>query len=308
MGDPTPGEQLMATDQIQIPERTPDPLERFSSRLAAAQPSLTYDLAMRVLVELDPSNGVDRGKLKMIQKRMRSDHPLAKAIGGWLAKPAPDRPTKPIHQEPWKRAVPASTDRLSQPAGTTDRVLLPGESEPERSRPSGEHEPLTSADLMWLSRLPADPKEISDAETTHLAALAERVDHRKASPSDRMLVEQAFGPVKRYHERLVECSKLLAEVGIDAGSVLAGNRPARVPPAAVYEQRAADWAPLLHDLVEVPELTEVEKKNRVRDDLSARWLERDTQRAQARHQAFEALGAPEMQQAVVALSQQQSAA
>jgi hypothetical protein len=298
------------SDQIQIPQQDQrDDLDGFTERLAAAQPSLTYDLAMRVLVELDPSNGVDRGKLKTIQKRMRSDHPLAKTIDAWLAKPAPDRPIRAIYQEPWKQAVSASTVRLSQPAGATDRVLLPGESAPERNRSAGEHEPLMSADLMWLSRLSTDPKEISDDEATHLAALAERVGHPKASPSDRMLVKQAFGPVKQHHERMAQCSKLLAEAGVDALSVAAGTaRVAALPPAAVYEQRAADWAPLLHDLVEVPELTEVEAKNRVRDDLSARWLVRDTARAWARARALEELSTDEMKQAATALSRREPAA
>jgi hypothetical protein len=288
----------MAIDQIQIPERAPDPLERFTRHLAASKPGLTYRVALQALTELDPTDPGDRGKLGSIRAGLPRHHPLAKAVTRMLEVEATPAPGPPKFM-PWEKLRPSGCGGGEVERDETAEVGFKW----TRGRAA---EPLTGNELAWLQSLPSDPGQVSEPDVERLVEMSARYPKRlgKRAP-DGVLVDQVLDQVKRQHERLGQCAELLAQAGIDAGSVLVGARPAGLAPAAAYVQRAADWESPLSELVlaEVPGLTEAEAKARVRDDLSGRWMDRDAARVKARQEAFEALSTPEMKQAVAQLAQ-----
>lgn len=248
---------------------------------------LTYALAKKILTELDPSKPLDRGRLIAIRRNLpkgpmgnTSTHPLAKLIDERLAIPLP-APRSPAYVEPWNRHVQSFVPR----------------------RPGEKSEPLTPADLLWLQGLSDDPAKVTDEEAVRLAQLAQQAGRLSAAPSDRMLVEKAFAPVKEHRERLAECSRLVAQAGLTNHQAATGASVGGAPAPGLYENAAAHWGEVLGELVldEVPELTETEARARARQDLRESWTRRDTEAQQARQAAASQLATPEMKRAAAEL-------
>lgn len=113
------------------------------------------------------------------------------------------------------------------------------------ARPSPPSEQaLTAAAVVWLSRLPTDPSQISDADAVELYRLSTRV--RRGD--DALLVRSLWEPVRAHHERKAAEAALQAartaanaEVPAVVVDVLAGVL-ADEAPAGLSPGEAAVWA------------------------------------------------------------------
>jgi len=150
-------------------------------------------LTVRELLEVltaDPSSGLDRGRLKAVQRRCDSVHDSA--IRHLIAEllETPPRQAELAVRVPWASVAPSY-----------------------RAEPRE----LTASDLLWLQRLPGDPEAISDDDLRELAKLAMDVEPRSA---DARLVDSIFGPAQRIHERRA------AEAALEAAKATSGPGPA----------------------------------------------------------------------------------
>ncbi len=68
-------------------------------------------------------------------------------------------------------------------------------------------EELSPVELVWLQRLPRDPKDVTFEEAARLAALAGSISPTKA-PSSARLVESVWEPVKALHDKRLAEAKL----------------------------------------------------------------------------------------------------
>lgn len=68
-------------------------------------------------------------------------------------------------------------------------------------------EELSPVELVWLQRLPRDPKEVTFEEAARLASLAASINTLKA-PSSARLVESVWEPVKALHDKRVAEAQL----------------------------------------------------------------------------------------------------
>jgi hypothetical protein len=59
---------------------------------------------------------------------------------------------------------------------------------------------LGASEIAWLQRIPTDPNQVSFADATELAKLSSTIDRMKY-PADGRLIDQAWKPVKEFHDR-----------------------------------------------------------------------------------------------------------
>lgn len=91
-----------------------------------------------------------------------------------------------------------------------EKVKLPPHPQQRASRERylrDNDEELSPVELVWLQRLPRDPKDVTFEDAARLAALAGSISTTKA-PSSARLVESVWEPVKALHDKRVAEAQL----------------------------------------------------------------------------------------------------